>query len=188
MCLHGIQVRVPIPCLRSAITSNRRKETLGNGWIVLRGIYRRASVQTPARTHGDGGGQRAVHHHDDEPAAAAPGRGVCRSDGIRPAAGEQPVDAGDCRGAVGGRYDAGHDGGQSGVRQDRIPEAGVSRRYAVRRDGNHGQAGITIAPRHRGGVFRAPRHQSARGTGGAHSPGGVDAQEASVRIRAPETV
>ena len=103
------------------------------------------------------------------------------SDGIRAAAGQQPVDAGNCRGAVGGGYDAGDDGGQSGLRQDRIPEAGVPRRYAVRRDGNHGQAGIAVAPGRRGGVFRAPRHQPARGTGGTHSPGGVDAQKAGVR-------
>src|SRR5436190_10881062 len=153
------------------------------GGEVLRGARGRADVPSSAGTDHHRGRQRLLHVSHDEPAAAPP-RLPRRVEGrVRQAARQQPADARDRGRPFGRRDDAGHDGWESGLRQDRVPEARLPRRYPLRGDRGGGQARVALAPRVGHRHLRAPGPQSARRRRHGRAPERDDAQAGCLMVR-----
>src|SRR5439155_327513 len=148
----------------------------GDGGEVLRGARGRADVPPPARADDHRGRQRFLHLPDDEPAAAPPRLPRRVEGGVRQAAGQQHPDARDRGGALGRRDDSRHDGREPRLREGRVPEARLPRRYDLRGDRGGGQARVAVASAVGHRHLRAPGEEPARRRRHAGAPERDDAQ------------
>src|SRR5439155_271677 len=92
------------------------------------------------------------------------------------AAGQQHPDARDRGGALGRRDDPRDDGGQPRLREGRVPEARLPRRYDLRGDRGGGQARVAVASAVGHRHLRAPGEEPARRRRHAGAPERDDAQ------------
>src|SRR5207253_1143473 len=124
----------------------------------------------PARPHDHRGRQRVLLVPDHESAATARRLPRRPAGGVRQAAREQPAHARHRGRALGGGDDARHHRRQPRLREDRVPEAGVPRRHALRGDRGGRQARVEIAPPVGDRHVRAPRAEPTRGARHADPP------------------
>src|SRR5689334_24194594 len=154
-----------------------------HGREVLRGARRRHRAAAPARAHRHRGRQHLVlvPHHESTTAARGLSRGV--EGRVRQAARQQPLHARSGRRPVGRRDDARHHRRQPGLREDRVPEAGLPRRHDLRGDGDRRQARVQVAPAVGHRDVRAPRQEPAWRRRDARATAGHDAQEGGLMPR-----
>src|SRR5438093_10241067 len=148
----------------------------GDGGEVLRGARGRADVPSPAGANDYRGRQRLLHLPDDESAAAPPRLPRRIEGGVRQTARQQSADPRDRGGALGRRDDARHDGREPRLRDGRVPEARLPRRYDLRGDRGGGQARVAVASAVGHRHLRAPGEEPARRRRHAGAPERDDAQ------------
>src|SRR5215831_3370728 len=144
---------------RERMAEQRREKA--DARVVFRGVRGGSGLRTRDQPDRHRNGQCPVQHVDNEPATPAPRRGICQTDRVRAAAGQQPVHPRPGHRHQRRRNDPRDHRRQSGDERCSIPQTGFPRRHIARANDRKVETAQPVAEGRRDRRVRASGDQPA---------------------------